>query len=233
MQEGTPKTPGTTICYNKSMKKLMVLYKIAFAALALVAVFMQFKDVLEMPNPNIGNFFSYFTIESNIFAAAVLLVSATYVIGRKQTSQLSYLRGAATLYMAMTGIIYSLLLAGVDVQITTPWVNEILHYIFPLVMVADWIIDRPEPGVRLKKAVWWLAFPVLYLLYSLIRGQITGWYPYPFLNVKLHGLGDVLSSSVVIALGVVVLAWAVVKVAQLGPEKTPVKKSGSGKKKRR
>ncbi len=209
----------------------MVLYKVAFAALALVAVFLQFKDVLEMPNPNIANFFSYFTIESNIFAAAILLVSAAYVVCRKQSAQLSYLRGAATLYMAMTGIIYSLLLAGADVQITVPWVNEVLHYIFPLVMVADWIIDRPEPGVRLKKAAWWLVFPILYLLYSLVRGHITNWYAYPFLNVKLHGLGDVLGSSMVIALGVVVLAWAIVKVAQLGPEKTPAKKTA--KKKRR
>ena len=55
---------------------------------------------------------------------------------------LSQFRGAATLYMAITGMIFSLLLSGADVQTPIPWVNSTLHYVFPLFIVIDWLVDR-------------------------------------------------------------------------------------------
>jgi len=89
------------------------------------------------------------------------------------------LRGAASLYMAITGIVFSVLLAGLDVELTAvPWDNTVLHYIMPVVVVADWVIDLPGTRIAFKSALVWLAFPLTYVAYSLIRGHLTGWYPY-------------------------------------------------------
>ena len=52
-----------------------------------------------------------------------------------------YFRGAVTLYMAITGIVYALLLSDVDVQLSSRWVNATLHEILPLVLLADWILS--------------------------------------------------------------------------------------------
>jgi hypothetical protein len=52
----------------------------------------------------------------------------------------------------------------------------------PVAVVADWLYQPPKNRLRLRQAVYWLIYPLLYLVYTLIRGAATGFYPYPFLN---------------------------------------------------
>jgi len=42
--------------------------------------------------------------------------------------------------------------------------------------------------------------PVVWLVYTLVRGAFVGWYPYPFVDVGSHGYGYVAVSSVLIGL---------------------------------
>ena len=51
----------------------------------------------------------------------------------------------------------------------------------------------------------WLAFPLVYVVYSLIRGHSTHWYPYPFLDSGPRGSTGVIQSSIGIALTAAVL----------------------------
>src|SRR5437667_862096 len=68
---------------------------------------------------NLINFFSFFTVISNVFATVVFVASAFYVAaGRKSSTADDVLRGASVLYMMITGIVYSLLLSGIDVDLT-------------------------------------------------------------------------------------------------------------------
>jgi hypothetical protein len=164
---------------------------------------------------NAGNFFSFFTIESNIFAAIVFLVSAWYIHKGKRSKMLSYIRGAATLYMVITGLVYSLLLAGADVQTPVPFVNAVLHYVFPVVVLVDWLVDRPASKIPDRAAMLWLVYPLLYVVYSMIRGNIVGWYPYPFLNVTIHGYTYVLVVSVILAAFMALAAWVVARISRL------------------
>lgn len=199
----------------------MFLYKIAFAVLALTAVIKQF-GLIEHTAFRITNFFSYFTIESNIFGAAMLIISAIFLLRGMQSTTLNYFRGAATLYMVVTGIVYTLLLRGADVQTGSSWINSVLHYIFPCVMLFDWFWNKARP-VSLTKALWWLAFPLVYLVYSLIRGHFVHWYPYPFLNAEKHGYLGVALTSVAITVAGVVLALLIARYSQLStraPKKT-------------
>lgn len=207
--------------------------RFGFAALALAAIFAQFVysstksaplffadgvTYLSSPNAfNPVNFFSFFTIESNVFAAVILIVAGIYTLRGKQNTTLDILRGAATLYMATTGIIYGLLLSGLEVslQTTIPWVNVVLHYLMPVVVVVDWLLDPPRRSLTFQRALLWLLFPLAYAIYSLLRGDMTGWYPYPFINAAELGYGQVLVNSVFIAVGLTFLVWLVVLSANL------------------
>jgi hypothetical protein len=43
------------------------------------------------------------------------------------------------------------------------------------------------------------AYPVLWLVFTLIRGAVIDWYPYPFLDAHAHGYGRVAANCVLIA----------------------------------
>ncbi len=81
-----------------------------------------------------------------------------------------------------------------------PWDNTVLHYIMPLAIILDWLLVNLRDPIQFRRALLWLAFPLVYLLYSLIRGPIVGWYPYPFMDPSLHGYLRVILTSVIIAL---------------------------------
>lgn len=143
------------------------------------------------------NHFSYFTVLSNVFAACVALLG----VWRPVSGQI---RGAAVLYMTTTGIVYALLLRDVDVQ-TPAYANWVLHVIVPVLVVVEWLL-APE---RTARAWLWLSFPLAYVTYTLVRGPIVNWYPYPFLDPRPHGYGEVLLSGVVVAVIITALAYAV------------------------
>ena len=135
---------------------------------------------------------------------------------------LSQLRGAATLYMAITGLVYSLLLSNADVQTPIPWVNAVLHYVFPLFMVIDWLLDRMVFPLSFRQGLVFLLYPVLYLAYTMVRGAMVDWYPYPFLEPRSNGYGFVTVMSAFVAVVGLALAWLVCWVSRRGgPDREP------------
>lgn len=188
-------------------ERWVALFRFGFATLGLAGLTGQYLyNVSNIPAYKPANFFSFFTVESNIIAVVALLISATYAWRGQLPRWVHYLRGAATIYMTVTGITYSLLLRNVDVDTAVPWVNLVLHYIIPIVMIVDWLIDLPPFRIRVGSAMIWLVFPVAYLAYSLIRGPLVDWYPYPFLDPRPEGYVPVIITSVGIAIGGLILA---------------------------
>lgn len=151
---------------------------------------------------NISNFFSFFTIESNILTTILLLALA---LTKPKKGKYDFVRGGITLYMTMTGIIYVLLLSD-TASILEPWVNIVLHYLMPLAMLLLWVLIPPHKAIPYKKALYWLIFPVVYLAYSLIRGPYANWYPYDFINPTINGWPSVIITSLVIAISVLIAA---------------------------
>jgi hypothetical protein len=182
--------------------------RLAAAGLGIAAL----ATALVQGTGSVANFFSFFTVESNVLAV-VVLVGGAVLTGCPRGWP--YFRGAVTLYLAITGIVYALLLSDVDVQLSAQWVNSALHQILPLFLLADWILFPPWPRASYRKALGWLAFPLAYVAYSLIRGPVVDWYPYPFLDPRPHGYLHVLWMSVLIGLGMVVLALAVMWIAKV------------------
>jgi hypothetical protein len=194
---------------------VVATYRLLFAALAIAAIGTQFAHLLRVHGSPV-NFFSFFTIESNIFAAAVLIYGAPHR-PEPTTERHDLLRGAATTYMTVTGVVYALLLSDLapGTDSTISWVNWVLHRIFPIVTFADWLIVPPTHRLSVKRALVWAVFPFVYAVYALTRGAIVHWYPYPFLNVDEHGLGRVLLTCLGIAVGAFVFIWAIVALGNL------------------
>ncbi|MCB5290754.1 Pr6Pr family membrane protein [Arthrobacter sp. SO3] len=185
----------------------LALFRFWFALLGFLAVVFQLTHLLQnVPGATAGNYFSYFTIESNIIAFITLAVGGRYAWKGESPRWLELLRGAATIYMTITGIVYNLLLSNIDVNTPIPWINVVLHYTIPTIMVIDWLVDLPRTRIPVRTSLVWLAFPLLYLVYSLIRGPIAGWYPYPFLDPRISGYGTVAVMALAIAAAAFVLA---------------------------
>ncbi|MBT2532302.1 Pr6Pr family membrane protein [Arthrobacter sp. ISL-48] len=185
----------------------LALFRLWFALLGFMAVLFQFMHLMQnVPGAKAGNYFSYFTIESNIIAFVTLGIAGWFAWKGESPRWLELLRGAATVYMTITGITYSLLLSDIDVNTPIPWINVVLHYTVPTVIVIDWLVDLPKTRIPIKVSLLWLGFPLLYLAYSLVRGPIVDWYPYPFLDPRVDGYGTVTIMSLLVALAAFVFA---------------------------
>jgi len=195
-------------------RNYLIGYKVFFGLLGFSAIITEIATLAAQNMFSASNFFSYFTIEANTIAFIVFLVSAFYLFARKKSAILDFFRGASTFFMVVTGIVFAVLLSGIEGATLTavPWDNIVLHYLIPIAVTLDWILDPPSNKVSYRKALAWLVFPLAYLAYSLIRGPIVEWYPYPFLDPSSGGYGQVALTSTVILLGGLVLAYAVSRV---------------------
>ena len=191
---------------------IIAAYRAAFGVLGVVAIGTQLADLSAKGVLNPVNFFSYFTILSNSFAVVVLLAGAT--IWRNQRSAtIDMIRGAAVLYMTVTLIVFALLLSGTDVDTAIPWVNAVVHQLLPVVMIVDWLIDPPATRVTFRQGLAWLIPPLVWIAYTMVRGPIAGWYPYPFLDPANGGYGSVAVTTLVILAGGIVLVAVLVVAA--------------------
>ena len=149
-------------------------------------------------------FFAFFTIQSNLIGVAALLLVITRRGARPRW--LEVLRGAAAVYLTVTFFVVIFLLSGVDVGLQLPWVDFVLHKLFPVVVVADYLIDPPDTRLTARDALLWLGYPVLWLVLTLLRGAADGWYPYPFLDPANGGYGAVAVTAVAITIGFLAVA---------------------------
>jgi hypothetical protein len=146
----------------------------------------------------LGNFFSFFTIESNILAVVAFCWGGAALLAHRRPPPQSF-RGAVVVYLAITGVVYAALLAGLPGQGIDPWVNTVVHQVMPIAVVLDWLIVPPRTALPMRRVWSWLVFPLLYLAYTLVRGPFAHWYPYPFLDPRPHGYGHVVIGAVGIA----------------------------------
>ena len=195
-----------------SRAQVISLCRALFAALTLVAIAVQMVDLAGKGILNPVNYFSYFTIDSNLIAVAVLLAGATAWDGASPR-RLDILRGAAVVYMSITGIVFTLLLSNTDVDTAIPWVNTVVHELMPLVILADWLLAPPTARLNMRQGVLWLSFPLLWIAYTLIRGGIVNHYPYPFLNPANGGYASVSVYCIGILVAMLIVCFVTVALA--------------------
>lgn len=144
-----------------------------------------------------GRFFAYFTILTNLLVAINL--SSILIIPQSPIGiffSRSSVAAATAVYILIVGIIYNILLR--PLWKPEGWqkiADESLHVIVPLLYILYWFFYASKKELRWKNIFQWLIYPVLYLLYMLLRGAIEGFYPYPFLNAKELGYGQLLLNT--------------------------------------
>lgn len=169
-------------------RKLLISARLFFGLLAMVTLIISFSNTLTL-GYSVIFWFSFFTTLSNLFSAFVLLVSAYYLMVRKQPSESDdIIRGSAVVAIAIVGIVFGLLLSGME-RTTSDFVNFITHYLMPVIMVVDWLVQPPKVRLLPRHIWYWLIFPFAYLIYSLIRGSYTHFYPYWFMNPREAPVG--------------------------------------------
>ncbi len=142
----------------------------------------------------------------------VLLIGGLLDLGSRRWQ---VLRGAATLYLLITGVVYAVLLATIDVMLTDKWINDILHRILPIVLVLDWILVPVSLGVTGRLVGGWLIYPAAYGVYTLARGPFVDWYPYPFLDPRDQGYVSLIIGLIVLTGVFALLAMAVAALGGL------------------
>jgi len=180
----------------------------ATALVAIAAIVIQAQTLADAGSLDLINFLSFFTIQSNVIGIVVLLLLAARSPGARPF-WLESLRGAATVYLTVTFVVVLLLLQNVDVGLQLAWVDFVLHKLTPVVLMADWLLDPPTVRLIGRAALSWLAYPLVWLAYTMVRGAIAGWYPYPFLDPAHGGYGQVTVTVLVILAASAVLCLAV------------------------
>jgi hypothetical protein len=180
------------------------IYRFVFGLVILISIAVQFFTFRQTPI----NFFSYFTVISNLLASFSLI---SLSLKRPEQKYLNILRGAATLYVIITGLGFTILLGGKNEEFIW-WINIIVHYITPIIMLLDWIFILASK-ITFRKSLIWIGFMLVYLIYSLIRGSVTNWYPYSFLDKNIVGLNGIVNYSLILLSGTLLITWVLIRIA--------------------
>ena len=155
--------------------------------------------------------FSLFTLYyTNLASALIALVFTALSLGHKEFSQRFWM-GHVFVVAAIMFLMYWLF-QGIDHFLISPLSQKVAHlFLFPLV-AGHFFLFRPDSPSRWRFVPYWTFWPSLYTLYVLLRGYLTGFYPYDQANFEVHGVFRVFGMVALtvlfsLALGTVLVTW--------------------------
>lgn len=186
-----------------------------FAILAQFILIIQNRqaDIFE----TIIRFFSFFTILTNILVA-LYFTTKVFRLSRFPFN-LFRKKGALTAitsFIFIVGLVYQVVLRNVWTPTGLQFiVDELLHTIIPIFVLVYWILNIKRNYLVLKSLLIWLLYPIFYLFLVFIRGCFSGFYPYPFLNVKEIGYQRTLINVVIIFIITIIVMKALLLIAKI------------------
>ena len=162
------------------------------------------------------NFFSYFTVLTNLMVA----VSLSFILLKPASSARRFFSKPSTLsalalYIFIVGLVYNTILRSVwSPTGLQKWVDEGLHVVVPLLFVIFWLLFVPKGSLKWIHPFRWLIYPALYFAYAFLRGEFSGFYAYPFINTAELGYNNVLLNA-----GGIMLAFIVAGLLIVGADK--------------
>ncbi len=128
---------------------------------------------------------SYFTIQSNILVALFLFCVLIY----PPSSKIHVIfRGTVLLSITVTGLVFHIFLVPYYPELFADGVafrHHLTHTIVPLGFILDWLFFDQKGQMKLGDLKYWLIYPLLYWLFSIVRGGIVGAYPYFFMDLNI------------------------------------------------
>jgi hypothetical protein len=207
-----------------------MLYKYSLVSLRLVtglgligSVIWQVTDRTLNNNFRPFEYFAYFSIVSAILAGSLLILTGIRLIRElAENKWVEIARLSMTVAMIVVGVVYHALLADVanDVRdgdyVWPVFPNEFIHTYGPVLIVIDYMLSNKEFKLRMRAAFWVVVFPLLWLAFSVVRGTITNWWPYWFINPNGEaGVVGMLSYIAGIAFFFIILGFAVLGLKKL------------------
>lgn len=161
-------------------------------------------------------FLGFYTILTNLLVVSVLTAAATgsrHRLGRFLTRP--GVQTAAAMSIVIVSAIYNLMLR----QLWSPsgWLlvaDMIVHDAMPLLYLVYWWLAVPKGALRWPQVLAWQSYPAGYFAYVLLRGAVTGWYPYPFLDVTTLGYVQVLMDAIGVLVAFIVVALLLVALGR-------------------
>lgn len=155
-------------------------------------------------------YFGFFTVLTNLLAAVCLTAFASgppFPGHRKLTHPVAVTTLAAAI--TVVGLVYFLILRHTWKPEGAQFAADAaLHYVVPVLAVLFWFWVVPHGAVKWGALPWLFVYPLAYLVYVFVRGEIFKIYPYFFIDVGQIGYDTALRNSV----GVLVAYGAVVAV---------------------
>ena len=180
-----------------------------FAVVFQLVLVLQGSAVLVEEDPpgraeSIYRFFAYFTIQSNLLVA----ISSTVLAREPELDRPGWrvVRLAGLVGITVTGLVHFFLLRPLLDLDGADWLaDKVLHMVVPVLAVAAWAWVGPRPRVTWREAAYALVWPLAWLAWTLVVGQVDGWVPYPFLDADEEGWASV----GVVSVGITVLFLAI------------------------
>ncbi len=201
---------------------MKTLFRTTAGALGLAAVVVQYWLVTRgqggatLPTSSV-HFFSFFTILTNLLAAAAMLapvVAPDSGLGRFLDRP--SVRTAIVGYIVIVGTVYYALLRNLDNATGLHlYLEYVLHYVMPPLFVLDWLLFVRKGEIAWRNGVDALAYPLVYLGWTLGHGAYAAWYPYPFVDVLKLGYGRVLLNVAGLILAFLAIELVLVGVDRL------------------
>jgi hypothetical protein len=212
-------------------RRVIGALRLAGAVVCAVALYSRFQWGLGSITFEPANFFAYLTIQSNIAFVVVTSIAGVWVLrGRALNPRFDALRAGVLTCTVTAGIVFALIVqqsAARGIRVDVPWSDIVLHFVLPVVAIADWMLT-PRARTRPTVIVFVLGYVGVWGGITILRGDLTGWYPYYFLDPIQT------SSTLEFALisGIAVAVFAVVGVAltliRPGLARYPSERKGRG-----
>ncbi|MCC6000358.1 MAG: Pr6Pr family membrane protein [Pararhodobacter sp.] len=162
----------------------LVVSVCAFGALAIrgVASLEQFEGDV---GATLWQLAGFFTVLTNLLVAVhFMAIAAGWRVPGARVAGL-------VLWIGLVGLVYHLLLAHLwSPEGLSWWADQALHTLVPVLVALWWLAFVPFWSPDWRVVLIWLGWPLAYVAYAILRGALTGFWPYPFLDPGLHGVGE-------------------------------------------
>ena len=193
---------------QKTDKKRMIIAAVCFAVFAVTVWFL--VKAIFFPTVELGlkrlPAIAFFTIQSNILAAAWLLYAGLCELTEKLPRLKPVLGLMLCCYITVTGIVYWAVLVpmlGFEKELFAAS-NVWMHTVTPIVVPVVFALMPKTKEISARSVIFMLVYPFLYTVYAYILHRAIGVYVYPFYNPSVMGSWLMIMIALVLMAGVFV-----------------------------
>lgn len=164
-------------------------------------------------------YLSFMTIWSNMLVTATFAIPLFLPKSRLgRFLQRAQMEAAVAVYIFIVMLVYHFFLAQVwHPQGWQKVVDINLHYVTPVVYILFWIFFSGKEGLRYVHTTYWLIYPGIYVIYSLLRGISTNQYPYYFVDVTKLGWSIAMRNMMLVIVAYWLVSMILVMLTRLIP----------------